>query len=71
MWQSLPELGTGIVYAILVAAAYTFAVALAAGRGRPRLLQAARMGAYTTSALVLFAVLLLSYAFVSHDFRIR
>jgi len=71
MWQSLPELGTGIVYAILVAAAYTFAVALAAGRGRPRLLQAARMGAYATSALVLFAVLLLSYAFVSHDFRIR
>jgi len=71
MWQSLPELGTGIVYAILVAAAYTFAVALAAGRGRPRLLQAARMGAYSTSALVLFAVLLLSYAFVSHDFRIR
>lgn len=71
MWQSLPELGTGIVYAILVAAAYTFAVSLAAGRGRPRLLQAARLGAYTTSALVLFAVLLLSYAFVSHDFRIR
>ena len=71
MWQSLPELGTGIVYAILVAAAYTFAVALAAGRGRPRLLQAARLGAYATSALVLFAVLLLSYAFVSHDFRIR
>ena len=71
MWQSLPELGTGIVYAILVAAAYTFAVALAAGRGRPRLLQAARLGAYATAALVLFAVLLLSYAFVSHDFRIR
>ncbi|HWZ92087.1 MAG TPA: cytochrome c biogenesis protein CcsA, partial [Polyangiaceae bacterium] len=71
MWQSLPELGTGIVYAILVAAAYTFAVALAAGRGRPRLLQAARLGAYSTSALVLFAILLLSYAFVSHDFRIR
>ncbi len=71
MWQSLPELGTGIVYAILVSAAYTFAVALAAGRGRPRLLQAARLGAYSTSALVLFAVLLLSYAFVSHDFRIR
>jgi len=71
MWQSLPELGTGVVYAILVAAAYTFAVALAAGRGRPRLLQAARLGAYATSALVLFAILLLSYAFVSHDFRIR
>ncbi|MFO7181481.1 MAG: cytochrome c-type biogenesis CcmF C-terminal domain-containing protein [Pseudomonadota bacterium] len=71
MWQSLPEFGTGVIYAILVAAAYTFAVALAAGRGHPRLLQSARLGAYATSAIVLFAVVLLSYAFVSHDFRIR
>ncbi|HEY2408918.1 MAG TPA: cytochrome c-type biogenesis CcmF C-terminal domain-containing protein [Polyangiaceae bacterium] len=71
MLQSLPEFGTGLIYAILVAAGYTFAVSLAAGRGRPRLLQAARFGAYATSSLVLFAVLLLSYAFVSHDFRIR
>ena len=38
MWQSLPEFGTGVLYAILVAAAYTFAVSLAAGRGQPRLL---------------------------------
>jgi cytochrome c-type biogenesis protein CcmF len=71
MWQSLPEFGTGVVYAILVTAAYTFAVALAAGQGRPRLLQSARLGAYATSGLVLFAVLLLSYAFLTHDFRIR
>src|SRR5688572_18710397 len=71
MWESLPEFGTGVVYAILIAAAYTFAVALAAGRGHPRLLQSARMGAYATSAIVLFAVLLLTYAFVSHDIRIR
>jgi cytochrome c-type biogenesis protein CcmF len=71
MWESLPEFGTGVVYAILIAAAYTFAVALAAGRGHPRLLQSARLGAYATSAIVLFAVVLLSYAFVSHDFRIR
>src|SRR5688572_15787827 len=71
MWQSLPEFGTGVVYAILIAAAYTFAVALAAGRGRPRLLQSARFGAYATAGLVLFAVLLLSYAFLTHDFRIR
>ena len=68
---SLPEFGTGVLYAILVAAAYTFAVALAAGRGRPRLLQAARLGAYGTVALVGLAVLVLAYAFVSHDFRIR
>lgn len=71
MWQSLPEFGTGVIYAVLIAAAYTFAIALAAGRGHPRLLRSARLGAYATSALVLFAVLLLTYAFVTHDFRIR
>ena len=46
----MPEFGTGVVYAILICAAYTFAVSLAAGRGHPRLLQSARMGAYATSA---------------------
>jgi cytochrome c-type biogenesis protein CcmF len=71
MWQSLPEFGTGVIYAVLVVAAYTFAVSLAAGRGHPRLLKSARFGAYATSGLVLFAVLLLTYAFVTHDFRIR
>jgi cytochrome c-type biogenesis protein CcmF len=71
MWQSLPEFGTGVLYAILVSAAYTFAVSLAAGRGQPRLLAAARYGAYATSALTLFAVALLAYAFITHDFRIR
>jgi len=71
MWQSLPEFGTGVVYAILIAAAYTFAVALAAGRGHPRLLKSARLGAYATAAIVFFAVILLLYAFISHDFRIR
>lgn len=70
MWQSLPELGTGVLYAVLVAAAYTFALALASGAGRPRFLQAARLGAYGTVSLVGLAVLLLAYAFVSHDFRI-
>src|SRR6476620_6236946 len=70
MWQSLPEFGTGVLYAILVAAAYTLAVGVASGAGRPRLLQAARLGAYGTVALVGLAVLVLAYAFVSHDFRI-
>jgi cytochrome c-type biogenesis protein CcmF len=70
MWQSLPEFGTGVLYAILVAAAYTLAISLAAGRGRPRLLQAARLGAYGTIALVGLSVLVLAYAFISHDFRI-
>src|SRR5688500_3612294 len=70
MWQSLPEIGTGVLYAILVSAAYTFAASVAAGRGRPRLLQSARLAAYGTTALVGFAVLLLAYAFITHDFRI-
>ncbi|MCA9593606.1 MAG: heme lyase CcmF/NrfE family subunit [Myxococcales bacterium] len=71
MWQSLPEFGTGVLYAILVSAAYTFAVAIAAGQGRPRLLQSARLGAYATSALIGLSVALLAYAFITHDFRIR
>lgn len=76
MWSSLPELGTASLYAVLVATAYTFAMAvLSAGSqarpfGSPRLLSAARMGAHGTSALVAFAVLLLAHAFVSNDFRV-
>lgn len=70
MWQTLPEFGTAILYALLVTAAYTFSVGVAAGRGRPRLLQAARLGAYATSGLTGTAVVLLAYAFLSHDFRL-
>lgn len=70
MWQTLPYFGTGVLYAIMVAAAYTFAIAIAAGNKRPRLLQAARLGAYGSVSLVLLAVLVLAYAFISHDFRI-
>ena len=71
MWESLPEFGTGVLYAVLVAAAYTFAVSVAAGRGRPRLLSSARLGAYATCGLVMLGVTLLAYAFITHDFRIR
>ncbi len=67
---SLPQFGTLVVAAVLVAAAYTFALSIASGSGRPRLLQAARQGAYGTVALVGVSVLTLAYAFVSHDFRI-
>jgi len=70
MWDSLPELGTASLYVILIAAAYTFAVSVGAARGRPRLLQTARLGGYATCGFVLFSVLLLTYAFVTHDFRI-
>jgi cytochrome c-type biogenesis protein CcmF len=68
---TLADFGTAVLYLVLVAAAYTASVAVRAGQGRPKLLQAARLGAYGTSALVLLGVLLLSYAFVSHDFSIR
>ena len=72
MWQSLPELGTGVLYAILVAAAYTIGVSLVAGTTRrPRFLEAARLGALGTVALVAVATLMLAYAFVTHDYRIR
>ncbi len=71
MWLSLPGFGTLIVFGILVLAAYTFAVAVMAGRGQTRLLASARLGAYATSALILCGVLLLAYGFVTHDFRIR
>ncbi len=71
MWQSLPEFGTITVLAVMVAAAYTFAVSLATARGRPWLLRAARLGAYGTVSLIGLSILCLSYAFVTHDFRIR
>jgi cytochrome c-type biogenesis protein CcmF len=70
MWLSLPGFGTLVVFSILVLAAYTFSVATLAARGNVRMLASARMGAYATSAIILTGVLLLAYAFVTHDFRI-
>lgn len=70
MWQSLPQFGTLVLFAVLIAAAYTFSVSVAAGGGRPRYLQAARFGAYGTVALIGVGVLCLAYAFATHDFRI-
>ena len=64
MWTSLPLFGSAALLAVMLAASYTFAVALAAGaNGRPRTLQAARFGAYGTVTLVGVAVLCLAYAF--------
>ncbi len=71
MWQTLPEFGTLVLYAVLVAAAYSFAQAVAATNGQYRLLISARLGAYGTCALVGVGVAVLAYAFVTHDFRIR
>ncbi len=72
MWNTLPLFGTLVLFAVMVAAGYTFAVSLSAGRtGSLRTLAAARLSAYGTCALILTAVLCLAYAFVSHDFRLR
>ncbi len=71
----IPAYGTWVLYAFVVAAAATFFIAVAAGTApavsAPRLLRAARMAALGTCALVALDVLLLLYAFVAHDFRIR
>jgi len=72
MWTSLPLFGSAALLAVMVAASYTFAISLVAGRtGKPRTLQAARFGAYGTVTLVGVAVLCLAYAFITHDFRLR
>jgi cytochrome c-type biogenesis protein CcmF len=69
---TFPAFGASLLLGAMIVASYTFAVALAAGSdGRPRTLQAARLGAYGTVAIVGTAVLCLAYAFVAHDFRIR
>ncbi|MFW6198051.1 MAG: heme lyase CcmF/NrfE family subunit [Myxococcota bacterium] len=71
MALDLPFFGNLVLCAVLLMAAYTFAMAVGAGRGRPHMLVAARWGTYATCALVAVAVLLLAYAFQTHDFRIR
>jgi cytochrome c-type biogenesis protein CcmF len=72
MWTNFPLFGSALVVLVLLSASYTFAVSVLAGAtGRVRTLQAARLGAYGTVALVAVTVLCLAYAFVSHDFRLR
>ncbi|HJK89619.1 MAG TPA: cytochrome c-type biogenesis CcmF C-terminal domain-containing protein [Polyangiaceae bacterium LLY-WYZ-15_(1-7)] len=67
----VPFYGNLVLGLVLVSAAYTFAMALGAARGRPQLLSAARFGTYATCAFVALGVCLLAYAFQTHDFRIR
>src|SRR5690349_1588986 len=72
MWTSFPLFGSALLLCVMLVASYTFSVSLAAGaNGKVRTLQAARLGAYGTVALIAVAVLCLAYAFVSHDFRLR
>lgn len=71
MWSTLPELGFVTLCAVIVTAAFTLAVALGSTSRGARWLGSARYGAYGTIALVGFAVLLLAYAFVANDFRVR
>ncbi len=67
----IPSLGTAVLCAVLIAAGYAFATAVASGRGRTHLLPAARYGTYATCAFVALAVFLLAYSFQAHDFRVR
>jgi cytochrome c-type biogenesis protein CcmF len=71
----IPAFGTGVIYALLVSAAFAFALSVLAGTApqgqRPRLLRAARLTALGTCGLTGLGVLTLLYAFLSHDFRIR
>src|SRR5688572_31693409 len=67
----IPFFGTLVLCLVLISAGYTIGVAVLAGRGRPKLVPSARFATYATCALVLLAVLLLAYAFQTHDFRIR
>ncbi len=71
----IPAFGTGVLYAFLVTAAVSLCLGVLAGTNRsgaaPRLLRAARLSALGTCALVGLDVMLLLYAFLSHDFRLR
>ncbi len=68
----IPALGTWVLDAFLVTAALAFGLSVAAAadvRGAaPRYLRAARLAALGTCTLIAFDVLLLLYAFVTHDF---
>lgn len=67
----LPLFGNLVLCAIMVAAAYSMAVSVVAGRGRLHLLPSAKTSAYAACALVAVGVFVLAYAFQAHDFRIR
>lgn len=67
----IPLFGNLVLCLSMVSAAYAFALSIAAGRGRPQLLGAARWGGYATIGFVVVATCLLAYAFHTHDFRLR
>ena len=67
----IPFLGNLVLCMVLVATAYTLMLSVGAATGRPHWLPASRLSTYATCALVAVAVLLLAYAFQTHDFRIR
>ncbi len=69
MWHTIPELGTGLLIASLVGSGYAFCLAVLSAT-HPRLLEAARRASLGTTALVATTVVVLAYAFVTHDFRL-
>ncbi len=70
MWPWLPEFGSLVLVASLVACAHAIARALGAAGGGLSVSERARSASYGACALVATATLLLVYAFLSHDFRL-
>ena len=68
--RSLPQVGTAGLYSVVVLAGLAFALSIVASK-KPRYLEAARNAGYATCALIVFDLMLLAYAFITHDFRIR
>ncbi len=66
----IPWIGNLLLGVSLVAAGYTFMLAVASAR-RPHLARSTRWGAIATVSLVACGVFVLAYAFQAHEFSIR
>ena len=66
----VPFFGKLVLCLVLVSTAYTAAMGVRAARGHTHLLAATRAGMLATCGFVASAVLVLAYAFQTHDFRI-
>ena len=66
----MPQFGSLVLYVVLVFAAATFAVSVAAA-AHPRLLRSARLFSYATFALIALDVVILAYCFQTNDFSVR
>ncbi|MCL2824034.1 MAG: cytochrome c biogenesis protein CcsA, partial [Polyangiaceae bacterium] len=69
MWHTIPELGTGLIVAALVGSGFAFCLGVLSAVF-PGLLVCARRAVYGSASLCASAVLVLAYAFITHDFRL-